>query len=220
MGFWKGKSVLVTAGPTREAIDPVRFLSNHSTGKMGIAIAEALANLGAKAILVLGPTLEKVEHPSVQTIPVVSAQDMYEECVSRFELVDAAILSAAVSDYRPAEVKQHKMKKSGDELTLRLIRTKDILAELGKRKKKEQILVGFALETENEEQNAKAKLQRKNLDFIVLNSLQDKGAGFAHETNKVRIIDRAENIFTFKLKSKKEVAIDIINHIERAKINL
>lgn len=220
MSFWKGKSVLVTAGPTREAIDPVRFLSNPSTGKMGIAIADALAEKGATVFLLLGPSSEMASHPNVETIPVISAQDMYEASVSRFAQVDVAILSAAVSDYRPKTVSDQKIKKAGDELILELVRTKDILAELGKQKREDQFLVGFALETENEEANAIGKLRRKNLDMIVLNSLRDSGAGFEHETNKVRFIDRAENIFTFNLKSKKEVALDIVDHIEKAKTNL
>jgi phosphopantothenoylcysteine decarboxylase/phosphopantothenate--cysteine ligase len=212
--YWKGKKVLVTAGPTREAIDPVRFLSNHSSGKMGIAIADALAERGAQVILVLGPSNIQPSNNAIEIIPVISARDMYEVCMERFADMDLAIMAAAVADFTPATVAEQKMKKQSDGMTIELVRTKDILAEMGKRKQSGQMLVGFAMETENEEENAKGKLKRKNLDLIVLNSLRQPGAGFAHDTNQVKLIDREENIFTFKLKPKAEVAKDILDHIE------
>lgn len=212
--FWKGKRVLVTAGPTREAIDPVRFLSNHSSGKMGIAIAEALAEKGAKVILVLGPTSIQAKNNDIETIPVISARDMYNACVECFADMDLAIMAAAVADFTPAKVAEQKMKKKEEGMSIELVRTKDILAELGQMKSDRQFLVGFAMETENEEENAIGKLKRKNLDLIVLNSLRQPGAGFAHDTNQVKLIDREENIFTFNLKPKAEVALDILSHIE------
>ncbi|MBT8394237.1 MAG: bifunctional phosphopantothenoylcysteine decarboxylase/phosphopantothenate--cysteine ligase CoaBC [Flavobacteriaceae bacterium] len=208
----RGKKVLITAGPTYESIDPVRYIGNHSSGKMGFEIAKAAANFGATVVLITGPTYQNVEHSLIKTVSVVSAEDMYKATLSEFDSADVAILSAAVSDYRPAKVSQSKIKKSDDTLILELVKTKDILASLGKIKK-DQYLVGFALETDNELENAKSKLNRKNLDLIVLNSLNDKGAGFAVDTNKVTIIDRDENFVKFDLKSKKEVAQDILKII-------
>ncbi|MDX1829209.1 MAG: bifunctional phosphopantothenoylcysteine decarboxylase/phosphopantothenate--cysteine ligase CoaBC [Lutibacter sp.] len=207
-----GKKVLITAGPTYEAIDPVRFIGNHSSGKMGFELAKKAANLGAEVILITGPSSEIISNSLVKRIDVVSAEQMYEETHNYFPSVDIAILSAAVSDYKPKEVAKNKIKKSTDTISLELIKTKDILASLGAIKK-EQVLVGFALETANELENAKSKLQKKNLDFIVLNSLNDEGAGFKNETNKVTIIDKFENISEFSLKSKAEVASDIFNEI-------
>jgi phosphopantothenoylcysteine decarboxylase/phosphopantothenate--cysteine ligase len=207
-----GKKVLITAGPTYEAIDPVRFVGNHSSGKMGFELAKKAANLGAEVILITGPSSEIISNSLVKRIDVVSAEQMYEETHNYFPSVDIAILSAAVSDYKPKEVAKNKIKKSTDTISLELIKTKDILASLGAIKK-EQVLVGFALETANELENAKSKLQKKNLDFIVLNSLNDEGAGFKNETNKVTIIDKFENISEFSLKSKAEVASDIFNEI-------
>ncbi|TGV01671.1 bifunctional phosphopantothenoylcysteine decarboxylase/phosphopantothenate--cysteine ligase CoaBC [Flavivirga rizhaonensis] len=208
----KGKKILITAGPTYEAIDPVRFIGNHSSGKMGFEIAKASANLGAEVVLVTGPTHQKVSHGLIQTIPVVSAQEMYESVHTYFQDVDIAILSAAVADFKPKEVASQKIKKKAPTLTLELEKTKDILASLGEIKKN-QYLVGFALETNNELENAKGKLKRKNLNLIVLNSLNDKGAGFKRDTNKVTFIDNKEVITEFKLKSKAEVAKDLLNKI-------
>lgn len=206
------KTVLITAGPTYEAIDPVRFIGNHSSGKMGFEIAKAAANLGAKVILVSGPTHQKVEHNLIDVKSVVSAQEMYEAVHEHYNDVDVAILSAAVADYRPKNVANKKIKKKDSTLTLELEKTKDILASCGEIKKN-QFLVGFALETNNELENAIGKLKRKNLDLIVLNSLNDKGAGFGGATNKVTFIDKNQSITKFELKSKAEVASDLINEI-------
>jgi len=206
------KKVLITAGPTYEAIDPVRFIGNHSSGKMGFELAKKAANLGANVFLITGNSNETVSHSLIKRIDVVSAEEMYNEVHQYFSSVDIAILSAAVSDYKPKEVAENKIKKSSDTLTIELVKTKDILASLGK-VKKQQFLVGFALETNNELENAITKLTSKNLDLIVLNSLQDKGAGFKKETNKVTIIDKSEKISEFSLKSKAEVAEDIFNVI-------
>ncbi len=208
----KNKTVLITAGPTYEAIDPVRFIGNHSSGKMGFEIAKSAANNGAEVILITGPTNQKIEHGLIQTIPVTSAEEMYNAVHEYYQNVDVAILSAAVADYKPKNISDSKIKKKDDTLTLEMIKTKDILASLGNIKKN-QFLVGFALETNNELDNAKSKLNKKNLDLIVLNSLNDKGAGFGGNTNKVTIIDKQENITKFELKSKTEVAQDLINVI-------
>ncbi|SHN04459.1 bifunctional phosphopantothenoylcysteine decarboxylase/phosphopantothenate--cysteine ligase CoaBC [Polaribacter sp. KT 15] len=208
----KGKKVLLTAGPTYEAIDPVRFIGNHSSGKMGFAIAKAAANLGAEVFLISGPSHQKISHSLVKRIDVVSAEDMYNAAHSYFADVDIAILSAAVADYKPKNIATQKIKKKDATLDIELTPTKDILASLGAIKK-QQFLVGFALETNNELENAKGKLKRKNLDAIVLNSLQDKGAGFATDTNKVTVIDKDLNEKSFQLKSKVEVAKDIMNEI-------
>jgi phosphopantothenoylcysteine decarboxylase/phosphopantothenate--cysteine ligase len=208
----KGKKILLTAGPTYEAIDPVRFIGNHSSGKMGFAIAKAAANLGAKVFLISGPSHQQIKHSLVHRIDVVSAEEMYKAAHKYFNEIDIAILSAAVADYTPKNVATQKIKKKDSTLDIELTKTKDILASLGKIKKN-QYLVGFALETNNELENAKGKLKRKNLDAIVLNSLQDKGAGFATDTNKITIIDKDLNEKSFQLKSKVEVAIDIINEI-------
>lgn len=206
------KKVLITAGPTYEAIDPVRFIGNHSSGKMGFELAKKAANLGAEVFLITGNSNETVSHSLIKRIDVVSAEEMYSEVHKYFSSVDIAILSAAVADYKPKEVAENKIKKSSDTLTIELVKTKDILASLGKIKK-QQFLVGFALETNNALENAITKLTSKNLDLIVLNSLQDKGAGFKKETNKVSIIDKSEKISEFSLKSKAEVAEDIFNVI-------
>ncbi|PKP28650.1 MAG: bifunctional phosphopantothenoylcysteine decarboxylase/phosphopantothenate--cysteine ligase CoaBC [Bacteroidetes bacterium HGW-Bacteroidetes-18] len=206
------KKVLITAGPTYEAIDPVRFIGNHSSGKMGFELAKKAANLGANVFLITGNTSEKVSSSLIKRIDVVSAEEMYNEVHKYFGIVDIAILSAAVADYKPKEVAENKIKKASDTMTIELVKTHDILASLGKIKSN-QFLVGFALETNNELENAIVKLKKKNLDLIVLNSLQDKGAGFKKETNKVTIIDKLENISEFSLKSKAEVAEDIFNVI-------
>ena len=207
----KNKTVLLTAGPTYEAIDPVRFIGNRSSGKMGYAIANTAASLGAKVILVSGPSFEKVNFKSIEIIKVESADQMYIATHKYFEKADIVIATAAVADYKPANVAHQKIKKKDAKLQIDLVPTKDILASLGKIKK-EQFLVGFALETNNELSNAQSKLKRKNLDMIVLNSLQDKGAGFATATNKITIIDK-DTIKDFSLKSKKEVAKDIFDSI-------
>jgi phosphopantothenoylcysteine decarboxylase/phosphopantothenate--cysteine ligase len=207
----KGKTILVTAGPTYEPIDPVRFIGNRSTGKMGVSIAEALADRGAEVLLVLGPSKLTPKNKNVKLFRVETAQEMYDVCVSNFEKCDAAILSAAVADYRPAEVALQKIKKKGETLDIQLIKNPDIAATLGQMKKRGQILVGFALETNDELENAKGKLERKNLDFIVLNSLRDAGAGFSGDTNKVTIVHRNNKIEKFELKSKDDVADDIIH---------
>ncbi len=208
-----GKQVLITAGPTHEAIDPVRFIGNQSSGKMGFEIANAAASLGAKVILVSGPTHQSINNNNLITvIPVVSANDMYIASHKYFENSDIAILSAAVADYKPKFIAEQKIKKAASTLNLELEKTKDILASLGEIKQ-QQILVGFALETNNELENAIAKLKKKNLDLIVLNSLNDDGAGFGGNTNKVTIIDKNENSINYGLKSKAEVAKDLMDEI-------
>jgi phosphopantothenoylcysteine decarboxylase/phosphopantothenate--cysteine ligase len=206
------KKVLITAGPTYEAIDPVRFIGNHSSGKMGFELAKKAANLGAEVYLITGPTNETVSNSLIKRIDVVSAEEMYNEVHKLYSSVNIAILSAAVADYKPKNVSSQKIKKVSDSMSIELVKTHDILASLGKIKK-QQFLVGFALETNNEIDNAKKKLVTKNLDLIVLNSLQDKGAGFKKPTNKVTIIDKFEKISEFGLKSKAKVAEDIFNEI-------
>ncbi len=208
----KGKKVLITAGPTYEAIDPVRFIGNHSSGIMGFEIAKAAAHFGAEVILISGPTHERVTHSFIKTIHVVSALQMYDEVHKHFESVDIAILSAAVADYKPKFVSDTKIKKKETSFTIELEKTKDILASLGEIKK-HQFLVGFALETNNEMDNAKGKLEAKNLDLIVLNSLNDAGAGFGGSTNKVTFINKSGDIIHHDLKSKSDVASDLIQHI-------
>jgi phosphopantothenoylcysteine decarboxylase/phosphopantothenate--cysteine ligase len=208
----KGKKILITAGPTYEAIDPVRFIGNHSSGKMGFAIAKVAANLGAKVTLVTGPSSQNIDHSLVDVLRVTSAAEMYDMAHQFFKDCDVAILSAAVADYRPANISDQKIKKNESEMTLKLEKTLDILASLGKIKEK-QYLVGFALETENEVENAKSKIKKKNLDLIVLNSLNDKGAGFAVDTNKVTLIDANNKAYPFSVKPKEDVARDILDHI-------
>ena len=208
----RGKKVLLTSGPTFEAIDPVRFIGNHSSGKMGYALASLAANLGAEVVLVSGPVGLRLEDPMVNVVSVSSAEQMYEAVHEFYTDCDVAILSAAVADYRPKEVASEKIKKKEGTLTLELEKTKDILASLGANKTN-QFLVGFALETENELENAKTKLKKKNLDLIVLNSLRDKGAGFGKDTNKVTLITKGNKVIPFQVKNKKEVAKDILTHI-------
>ncbi|KAF2517974.1 bifunctional phosphopantothenoylcysteine decarboxylase/phosphopantothenate--cysteine ligase CoaBC [Flavobacterium foetidum] len=208
----KGKKILITAGPTYEAIDPVRFIGNHSSGKMGFDIANEAAKLGADVILVSGPTHLKVKNSSIEVIDVVSAQEMFDACHLHFKNVDVAIAAAAVADYRPKNVATQKIKKTVSEFSIELEKTKDILFSLGAIKEK-QFLVGFALETDNEIENAKLKIQKKNLDLIVLNSLQDEGAGFKKETNKVTFIDGNFKIEPMELKSKESVAADILGKV-------
>jgi len=210
----KGKKVLLTLGPTIEAIDPVRFISNHSSGKMGAEISWRLVERGAEVFIVSGPIKANVLLPAEATvIKVQSAEEMYQASISLFEPSDIIILAAAVADYRPEKAESQKIKKKENDLEIRLIKTKDIAAALGERKKPEQFLLGFALETQNEVENAKSKIDRKNLDAIVLNSLNDKGAGFGIDTNKIMIIDRQGQEFTFETKSKKEVANDIVEYV-------
>lgn len=213
MSFLLNKTVLLTAGPTYEPIDPVRFIGNRSSGKMGYALAEELANKGAKVILISGPVHVEVSHKNITIIKVETAAEMYAACHQYFSAVDVAILAAAVSDYTILNPSTSKIKKKGDTLQLELTKTKDILYSLGQVKTAKQTLVGFALETNNEQANALKKLQKKNLDFIVLNSLQDKGAGFQHDTNKVTILDKNNKITKFELKSKTEVAQDIVAYL-------
>lgn len=208
----KGKKILITAGPTYEAIDPVRFIGNHSSGKMGFEIAKTAANLGAEVFLVSGPSFQKVNHSLIHRIDVKSAEDMYIASHKYYADVDVAILAAAVADYKPKNIATQKIKKKDAALTIELEPTKDILKSLGEIKK-HQLLIGFALETNNEVENAKSKIERKKLDLIVLNSLRDEGAGFATDTNKINIIDVDFNQNVFELKSKKEVSKDIINEI-------
>ena len=208
----QSKKILITAGPTYESIDPVRFIGNHASGKMGFSLARQAAMLGAHVVLVSGPSHEKIEHPNIELVPVVSAEEMYNTCLSQFQDVQIAIMAAAVSDYKPLEVANQKIKKNSQEIVLKLIATQDILAQMGAQKTT-QFLVGFALETENEVDHAIAKIKRKNLDAIVLNSLNDKGAGFGVSTNKITFIDNSLNQKVFELKSKDDVAIDILTEI-------
>lgn len=207
------QNIVVTAGPTYEAIDPVRFIGNHSSGKMGFAIADQLAALGADVTLIAGPVSLSVKHKSIKRIDVTSAAEMLDACLKHYPKAKACIMCAAVADFTPASVSAQKIKKQEQDLNIALKKTTDILKTLGEQKKKGQVLVGFALETANEEQNATDKLRSKNLDFIVLNSLNDKGAGFSTDTNKITIIDHNLQKTTFELKSKDEVAADICNKV-------
>jgi len=207
-----GKKALVTAGPTHEAIDPVRFIGNNSSGKMGFAIAEELAEKGATVTIIAGPTQQNATHPNIIMKHVVTAEEMFKESQSTFEESDIVVLTAAVADYKPVKKAIEKIKKEQDSIELSLTKTIDIAASLGQ-EKKDQFIVGFALETENELDNAKEKIGKKNFDLIVLNSLKDEGAGFGHDTNKITIIDKSENVKKFELKSKKEVATDIVDEI-------
>ncbi len=207
-----GKTVLITAGPTYEAIDPVRFIGNHSSGKMGYSLAEEAAKRGAKVILISGPSSLKTINENIDIHRITSANEMYEKVFEFYETSDIAIASAAVADYAPKVVAAEKIKKNDDILTIELVKNPDILKAMGEQKT-HQILVGFALETNNEEENAKAKLKKKNLDLIVLNSLRDEGAGFKNDTNKIKIFTRTEKL-EFGLKSKENVAIDILDCIE------
>ncbi|NNL80994.1 MAG: bifunctional phosphopantothenoylcysteine decarboxylase/phosphopantothenate--cysteine ligase CoaBC [Flavobacteriaceae bacterium] len=207
-----GKTVLITAGPTYEPIDPVRFIGNHSSGKMGFALARAAVELGAQVKMICGPTHESFPHDLIHFIPVLTAQDMFEAVHDHFKDCDVAIMAAAVSDYRPKTVATEKIKKHSETFKIELEKTRDILASCGEIKS-EQFLVGFALETDNELENAIDKLKKKNLDLIVLNSLRDKGAGFGTSTNKVTLIRKDESVVSLPLKSKMEVGMDIMNEI-------
>ena len=208
-----GKKVLITAGPTYEKIDPVRFIGNYSSGKMGFALAEVCAEQGAEVTLISGPVMLTTKHPGIKRIDVESANEMYEAATKAFPQADIAILCAAVADFTPKTTADKKIKRKSNNLKLELVPTQDIAAALGAIKKKKQVLVGFALETDNELENAQGKMERKNFDFIVLNSLQDKGAGFRVDTNKVTIIDRHHDFTAYDTKSKREVAEDIIEHL-------
>lgn len=209
----KGKKVLITAGPTQEPIDPVRFISNHSTGKMGFAIAEAFALAGADVTIVSGPTNQPLPYPTINLIKVRSAHEMFEATQSNFTQADIVVLAAAVADYTPLHVADKKIKKQDATFNIELTKTVDIAATLGQQKREGQLIIGFALETDNELANAKGKLRKKNFDFIVLNSLQDAQAGFGYDTNKITVIDRDDHVEQFALKSKKEVANDLLQLI-------
>ncbi|WP_288374138.1 bifunctional phosphopantothenoylcysteine decarboxylase/phosphopantothenate--cysteine ligase CoaBC [Chryseobacterium culicis] len=208
----QGKTVLITAGPTYEALDPVRFIGNHSSGKMGFSLAEEASRRGAKVILISGPSVQTIHDPNVELHKVTSAKEMLAKVFEFYDKIDIGIASAAVADYAPKEVAKEKIKKNDENLTIELVKNPDILKTMGE-KKTHQFLVGFALETQNEEENAKGKLEKKNLDMIVLNSLRDEGAGFKNDTNKIKIFTRTEKK-EFDLKSKDEVAKDILNFVE------
>lgn len=207
------KKIIITAGPTYEKIDPVRFIGNYSSGKMGFALAEACAEQGAEVTLIAGPVALNTIHPNIRRIDVESADEMYQAAIAAFPDADAGILCAAVADYRPDKQAGEKIKRESGNMTLTLVPNKDIAASLGAIKQKGQILVGFALETNNEAAHAEGKLKRKNLDFIVLNSLRDAGAGFRLDTNKITIIDNQGAVTDYPLKSKHEVAVDIVNKL-------
>ena len=209
----KGKKALVTAGPTHEAFDPVRFISNQSTGKMGIALARELAQRGAEVELVLGPTAQEADYPGIHVVPVQSARDMYEACLKLFPGMDIAVMSAAVADYTPVAFSPEKIKKDSGTLNLEMTKTRDILMTLGKQKKPGQVLVGFALENHDEVSYARKKLESKNADMIVLNSLNDPGAGFGFDTNRVTIFEKGGAEIRYEQKSKQQVAKDIVDRI-------
>jgi len=211
----KGKTIVITGGPTYEAIDPVRFIGNHSSGKTGVILADECARRGANVILVLGPSKETPKHTNVKLIRVTSAQQMLEVVQLHWKKSDVGIFSAAVADYRPSHPADSKIKKKTDKLSIELIKNPDILYWAGQNKNDNQYLVGFALETDNEIENAKGKVIKKNLDLLILNSLNDKGAGFGHDTNKVTFVKPNNNLTKFELKSKSEMAKDIINQIEK-----
>ncbi len=208
------KTILVTAGPTYEPVDAVRFIGNYSSGKMGFALAEALASKGAQVILISGPTSLSTQNPRISTYNVRTALEMLEKCLQFFPSSDGAILSAAVADYRPVSPVSHKIKRKDKKITIELEANPDIAATLGQMKTEKQFLAGFALETDNAKANAIEKLKKKNFDFIVLNTLEDKGSGFNSDTNMVTIISKDNNIIPFELKSKSDVALDIVNYLE------
>ena len=209
----KKKKILITAGPTQEAIDPVRFISNHSSGKMGFALAEEMAARGGEVTLISGPGNLKPLHHNIRHIKIVSSDEMHKACMKEYEKADVAIMAAAVADFTPSSKSDIKIKKESAVPVIQLKPTIDILGEMGKKKKKNQLLVGFALETNDELANAGKKLKNKNLDFIVLNSMRDKGAGFNSDTNKITIIEKNNRATNFELKPKSETAVDIINKI-------
>lgn len=208
-----GKKVLITAGPTHEALDPVRFVGNHSTGKMGVALAREMARRGAAVDLILGPTNVNADIAGVTVVPVTSAEEMYQACLTRFSKTDIAVMAAAVADYTPTHVSPQKIKKDDSVFTLELTRTRDILKTLGEQKKNGQLLVGFALENQNETAYAREKLKNKHADIIVLNSLNDAGAGFGHDTNRITIFEKSGAEIRFEQKSKQQVAADIVDRI-------
>ncbi|PWL29605.1 MAG: bifunctional phosphopantothenoylcysteine decarboxylase/phosphopantothenate--cysteine ligase CoaBC [Fluviicola sp. XM-24bin1] len=212
--WFVSKKAVITAGPTYEAIDPVRFIGNHSSGKMGIALAQNLADRGMQVQLVLGPTKEGIDHERIEVIRVSSANEMLEAVQNRWNDADIGIFSAAVADYRPAVKADQKIKKSEDALQIELVKNPDILLWAGENKKEDQLLVGFALETENLLENGRKKLEKKHLNCIVLNTLQDSGAGFGVDTNKISILDNHNNLQEFELKSKTEVAADIVDYVK------
>ena len=208
----KGKKFIVTAGPTYEAIDPVRFIGNHSSGKMGVEIAKSLLMAGAEVSLIVGPTQQEIHHENLERVDIRSAQEMLTAVKARYNNVDGGVFAAAVADYRPKHVAEQKIKKKDAELSIELVKNPDVLAWAGEHKK-DHFLMGFALETNNALENAKGKLQRKNLDAIVLNTLEDKGAGFGGDTNKITVLEKDNNFHNFELKSKSDVARDIVNFI-------
>lgn len=212
-GNFKNKTILITAGPTRESIDPVRYISNHSSGKMGYAIADAFLQQGARVVLVSGPVNMHLQHPNLKLISVVTAFEMYVACSFHFDECDIAVFAAAVADYKPAEVSDTKIKKAGDELYIKLIKNIDIAFEFGQLKRGGQLSIGFALETNNEVEYANDKLRQKNFDMVVLNSMNDAGAAFEHDTNKVTIIGKSGKIDCYQVKSKRQVADDILDQI-------
>ncbi len=214
-GPLQGKKAIVTAGPTYEPIDPVRFIGNHSSGKMGIAVAKELQERGASVTLVLGPSATDLSLPGIDIVRVQTAEQMYEACRERFPAADIAVMAAAVADYTPVVTADRKIKKTGDTLSIDLKKTTDILKSLGETKREGQVLLGFALETDQEKMNALEKLEKKNADLIVLNSLNDPGAGFGKETNKITIFARDGREFPFETKSKNEVAADIVDTLIR-----
>ena len=210
------KKVMITAGPTYEAIDPVRFIGNHSSGKMGFALAEELLKKGAQVTLITGPTQLEMSHPQLQTIKITNAQELLDEVQNEWPKSDIGIFSAAVADYRPKEAAKEKIKKSSDTMNIELVKNPDVLKWAGENKSEKQVLVGFALETENVKENAAKKLENKKLDMIVMNTLKDNGAGFAVDTNKISILDKRNNFESFELKSKNEVALDILNYLKKS----
>lgn len=212
-GEMLGKTVLITAGPTYEAIDPVRFIGNHSSGKMGFELAKYCLNQGANVVLISGPTHQKLKHPNLQLTKVRSAQEMLNATMENWSSADFGIFSAAVADYRPENPAEQKIKKKEENLSLELVKNPDILAWAGENKRSDQVLVGFALETNNAIENAVSKLTKKNLDLIIVNTLEDDGAGFAHDTNRIAILDVHNKITKFELKSKSEVASDIVEYM-------
>jgi len=214
VSLFEGKKVLITAGPTYEPIDPVRFIGNRSSGKMGYAIAEELSKRGAEVLIISGPVSVNCTNSAIKVYYVETAEQMYQACIKHFPNCNLAVMAAAVADYTPEKPSPLKIKKSDDFLVIRLKKTKDILAALGQMKKNNQILVGFSLETDNEIENSQKKIKQKKCDMLVLNSLQDKGAGFGFDTNKITLIDSKGDVTDYPLKSKTEVAKDIANYIE------
>jgi phosphopantothenoylcysteine decarboxylase/phosphopantothenate--cysteine ligase len=215
---FEGVNTLITAGPTYESIDPVRFIGNHSSGKMGYSIAQAMLNAGAKVTLITGPVHQALSDPNLKIINVTTAEEMFEAVKAKWSDSNLGIFTAAVADYRPKEQHDQKIKKEdgNEELTIELVKNPDILAWAGGNKSAEQFLVGFALETEDVERNAETKLIKKNLDLIVMNSLEDKGAGFGSEKNKISILDKHNNLTSFELKPKDAVALDILNYLKKS----